>query len=95
MQPSPALINAIDLYNKYHLTATRSDIDAMLSMAGGSTLYDEDGAAQFVADRNATAKSAEINQIDDSAARGRAIGQTTAASEAFAEAAKPKRTRKK
>lgn len=200
VQPSPALINAIDLYNKYHLTATRSDIDAMLSMAGGSTLglrcvnamlentgsnyrvsfpsidnyekdlesmmtlpgvgehyapaefhhenvaiwkdtpmltynsdgsttdsgrswdsvslltaggafesrvkalgelqarwsdnviptvydttiYGEDGAAQFVADRSATAKSAEINPADNSAARGRAIGQTIAASEARA-----------
>ena len=200
VQPSPALINVIDLYNKYNLTATRSDVSALLSMAGGSTLglrcinamlentgsnyrvsfpsidafekdleavaglprvgehyapaefhhenvaiwkdtpmltynsdgsttdsgrswdsvslltaggafesrvkaldevqarwtdsviptvydttiYDEDGAAQFVADRNATAKSAEINPADNSAARGRAIGQTTAASEAHA-----------
>lgn len=200
VQPSPALINVIDLYNKYNLTATRSDVAAMLTMAGGSTLglrcvnamlentssnyrvsfpgidsyekdlesmmalpgvgehyapiefhhenvalwkdtpvmtrngdgsttdsgmkwssanlltagnafgsrikalddvaarwadnviptvydstlYDEDGAAQFVADRNATAKSAEVTPADDSAARGRAIGQTTAASEARA-----------
>ena len=200
VQPSPALINVIDLYNKYNLTATRSDVSALLSMAGGSTLglrcinamllntdsnyrvsfpsidsyekdlesmmalpgvgehyapiefhhenvalwkdtpvmtrngdgsttdsgmkwssanlltagnafesrikalddvaarwadnviptvydstlYDEDGAAQFVADRNATAKSAEINPADNSAARGRAIGQTIAASEARA-----------
>ena len=200
VQPSPALINVIDLYNKYNLTATRSDIDAMLSMAGGSTIalrcidamlentgsnyrvsfpsidnyekdleavaglprvgehysptefhhenvaiwkdtpmltynsdgsttdsgrawdgvslltvgsafesrvkaldevqarwtdsviptvydttiYGVDGAEQFVADRNATAKTAEINPADNSAARGRAIGQTIAASEARA-----------